>query len=50
MISFMSTRPDAFDFPTERSVFPLSGSAGEIAAEARQRLAEAEEILKDRDH
>jgi len=45
MISFTSSRTDPSTSNGD-SVSPLIGSAGEIAAEARQRLAEAEEILK----
>jgi hypothetical protein len=46
MIAFTSsTRPDP-STPNGESVSPLIGGAGEIAGEARRRLAEAEDILK----
>jgi ElaB/YqjD/DUF883 family membrane-anchored ribosome-binding protein len=46
MVSF-ATAPTKFSPPDGESVSPLVSGAGEIAAEARRRLAEAEEILKD---
>jgi ElaB/YqjD/DUF883 family membrane-anchored ribosome-binding protein len=45
MIAFASSRTDPSTSDGE-SVYPLIGSAGEIAAEARHRLAEADEIVK----
>jgi len=45
MISFATNQTDPSP-STGENVTPLGGSAGEIAAEARQRLAEAEAILK----
>ena len=45
MISFATTRTDASP-PNNENVTAAIGSVGEIAAGARQRLAEAEEILK----
>jgi ElaB/YqjD/DUF883 family membrane-anchored ribosome-binding protein len=45
MISFATTRTDPSP-PNGENVTAVIGSAGEIAAEARQRLAQAEEILK----
>jgi ElaB/YqjD/DUF883 family membrane-anchored ribosome-binding protein len=45
MIAFASPRSDTSTSAGE-SVYPLIGSAGEIAAEARERLAEAEEFVK----
>ena len=45
MISFPSSQTDP-STSNGASVSPFSGNAGEIADEARQRLAEAEEILK----
>jgi ElaB/YqjD/DUF883 family membrane-anchored ribosome-binding protein len=46
MVSFTSTRTDPSTTNGE-SISQLGGGAGEIAAEARQRLAEAQEILKN---
>jgi hypothetical protein len=45
MISFATTRTDLSPSSGENAT-PLGVSAGEIAAEARRRLAEAEAILK----
>jgi hypothetical protein len=45
MLSFTSNRTDPSPSNGEHD-YLFGGSAGEIAAEARQRLAEAEEILK----
>ncbi len=45
MISSTTTRTDP-SASNGDNVTALIGSAGDIAAEARQRLAEAEEILK----
>jgi hypothetical protein len=45
MVSFATTRTDPSPSNGENFT-PLGGSAGELAAEARQRLAEAEAILK----
>jgi ElaB/YqjD/DUF883 family membrane-anchored ribosome-binding protein len=46
MISF-ATAPKNGSSTDGESVTALASGAGEIAAEARRKLAEAEEILKD---